>query len=153
MDISRRDVLVAGAAALAASSSLADPVAPLGETAQGRVLDDATGHGLPHILVSNGRIVVRTGDDGGYSLPVRDGDSIFVIKPRGWMVKLEPRTGLPRFAYVHEPAGTPAHLNLRYNGIAPTCPHPSISACTDRRSRTVSTCCCSPTRSRKAMPN
>ena len=47
---------------------------------------------------------------------------IFVIKPTGWMVPVEAGTMLPRFYYIHQPAGTPAELNMRYRGIDPTGP-------------------------------
>jgi len=40
--------------------------------------------GLAGVLVSNGRDVVRTGADGRWTLPVEDGQSLFVIKPAHW---------------------------------------------------------------------
>jgi hypothetical protein len=80
--------------------------------------------GLPDILVSNGREVVRTGADGRYTLPVGDEAVIFVIKPTGFSLPLGP-DGLPRFSYIHQPAGTPPDLSLRYPGIAPTGPLPA----------------------------
>ncbi len=39
--------------------------------------------GLSGVLVSNGADVVATGADGRWTLPVADGDSVFVIKPTG----------------------------------------------------------------------
>ena len=41
--------------------------------------------GLPNVLVSNQREVVRTDLMGRWTLPVRDDCIFFVIKPRGWM--------------------------------------------------------------------
>jgi hypothetical protein len=97
-------------------------------TAQGTVFEDSDGsgrrqsgsQGVPRVMVSNGRDVVATDAEGRWSLPVREGDSIFVIKPTGWMTPLAPETHLPQFSYLHQPQGTPASLGLRYPGIAPT---------------------------------
>ncbi|SFV08106.1 Calcineurin-like phosphoesterase [Methylobacterium sp. 174MFSha1.1] len=80
--------------------------------------------GLPDVLVSNGREVVRTGADGRYTLPVGDEAVIFVIKPTGFSLPTGP-DGLPLFSYIHQPAGTPPDLALRYPGIAPTGPLPA----------------------------
>ena len=112
------------AAALAASAS---------ETAQGSVFEDADGsatrpanaRGVAGVMVSNGRDVVLTDQDGRYKIPVSPGQSIFVIKPSGWISPLSPGTNLPRFAYVHMPEGTPASLDLRYRGVDPTGPLPA----------------------------
>ncbi|GJD62249.1 calcineurin-like phosphoesterase C-terminal domain-containing protein [Methylobacterium frigidaeris] len=79
--------------------------------------------GLRDVLVSNGREVVRTDRDGRYTLPVGDEAVIFVIKPTGFALPLG-SDGLPRFSYLHQPAGTPPDLALRYPGIAPTGPLP-----------------------------
>jgi hypothetical protein len=73
--------------------------------------------GLADVLISNGRDVVPTDADGRWALPVADGDSAFVITPSGWSAPPGPH-GLPRFSYLHRPAGSPAHL--RYAGVAPT---------------------------------
>jgi hypothetical protein len=97
-------------------------------TAQGIVFEDADGsgkrgadsHGLPGVLVSNGRDVVRTDAEGRWRLPVAEGDSVFVIKPTGWATPIDPATQLPRFAYVYAPHGTPAALGLRFHGLSPT---------------------------------
>jgi hypothetical protein len=128
--------LVAGRADAQGTTTPAPAPAPAGAppaTAHGTVFEDAdlTGRrtdaskGIPNLMVSNGRDVVLTDADGKWSLPVAEGDSIFVIKPTGWMTLLEPDTNLPVFAYVHEPQGTPASLGLRYAGIAPTGPLPA----------------------------
>jgi hypothetical protein len=99
------------------------------ETAKGVVFESRTGGrerqkgdtGLGGVLVSNGREVVRTGPDGGYSLPVEDGMAIFVIKPTGYAVPLDEATRLPRFPI----SGTPAGLDLLYPGLAPAGPLPA----------------------------
>ncbi len=120
---SRREVIAAGAStvALTAVAGFAPPVA----IARGSVRADEDGsgrihtgaHGVPDVLVSNGREVVRTDAEGRWSLPVAEGDSVFVIKPPGWSVPLSTH-GLPRFSHLHQPAGSPRHL--RYAGPAPT---------------------------------
>lgn len=80
--------------------------------------------GLPDVLVSNGREVVRSDAEGRYTLPVGDEAVIFVIKPTGFSLPLGP-SGLPHFSYLHQPAGTPPDLALRYPGIMPTGPLPA----------------------------
>ena len=42
-----------------------------------------------------------------------------MIKPSGYAVPLD-EAMLPRFYYIHQPAGSPASLKLRYPGIDPT---------------------------------
>jgi hypothetical protein len=125
----RRDIL-AGTAAIAFATA---PIGPArsanpsqslgasGTTAQGTVyeMDSSPRKGVPNVMVSNGLDVVKTGDDGGWSLPVRDGDSLFVIKPAGWALPVDAATNLPHFAYVHAPSGSP-DLGFRFAGVAPT---------------------------------
>lgn len=100
-----------------------------GATARGVVFDDADASGtrdpgetgLPGIRVSNGREIVLTDDDGRYEISVDDDDILFVIKPRGWMTPLD-QNNLPRFYYIHKPAGSPA--GLKFAGVDPTGPLP-----------------------------
>ena len=132
----RRDVM-AGAAVLALTAvpALAQGTAA---TARGTVFDadSSPRTGVPNVMVSNGLDVVKTGDDGGWSGPVRDGNSLFVIKPAGWALPVDAATNLPRFAYVHAPSGSP-DLGFRFAGIAPTgrCPKASTSGCGGRQKR------------------
>ena len=120
--LTRRNVL-AGAAALAATASVPTLAQPA--VVRGTVFDadSAPRRGLADVMVSNGLDVVKTGADGGWSLPVRDGDSVFVIKPAGWALPADAATNLPRFAYVHAPNGSP-DLGFRFAGLAPTGPLP-----------------------------
>ena len=138
---SRRDVIrgaAAGGVALALAPSPADaqaapaiqaaPAMAPASTVSGRVFDDADGAsrpGLPGVLVSNGRDVAVTDADGRYTLPVTDETVVFVVKPAGFMTPVEPGTLLPRFFYLHQPAGSPASLDLAYEGVAPTGPLPA----------------------------
>jgi C terminal of Calcineurin-like phosphoesterase/N terminal of Calcineurin-like phosphoesterase/Calcineurin-like phosphoesterase len=73
--------------------------------------------GIAGIGVSNGRDVVQTGDDGRYEISVTDDTIVFVIKPNGYRT-LEDENHLPRFYYIHKPAGSPAEL--KFPGVAPT---------------------------------
>jgi hypothetical protein len=136
--VTRRDVVAGGGAALtlaAAASSLRPAFAHEDGalTATGVVFEDRSGTGvrqggdpgIPGVLVSNGREVVKTDRDGRYALPASDEAIIFVIKPTGYAVRLERGVMLPRFYYIHQPAGTPAHLALRHRGVAPSGPLPS----------------------------
>jgi hypothetical protein len=133
-DITRRDVMKGGAAAaaLVATSVPPRPSLAQGATVTGIVFEDRSGTGrrqpgdpgIPGVLVSNGREVVKTDASGRYSLPIEDETVVFVIKPTGYMVPVEAGTMLPRFHYIHQPAGTPAGLDLRYRGIDPTGPLP-----------------------------
>ncbi len=77
---------------------------------------DAAEPGIPNVLVSNQREVVRTDRQGRYKLPVDEDTILFVIKPRGWQVPLNEQN-LPQFYYIHKPKGSPA---LRYAGVPPT---------------------------------
>jgi len=77
-------------------------------------------NGIWNVCVSNGRDVVKTGWRGRYELPVDNDTIIFVIKPSGWMTPVD-ENNLPRFYYIHKPAGSPAS---KFEGVAPTGPLP-----------------------------
>lgn len=70
-------------------------------------------------MVSNGRDVVLTAADGGWSLPVEPGDCLFVIKPPDWAVPVSSQ-GIPRFSYIHQPDGSPAYLGGGFPLLEPT---------------------------------
>ena len=82
---------------------------------------DAGEPGICGVRVSNGTDIVLTDNKGRYALDVTDDTIIFVIKPAGWMTKVND-TNLPRFFYIHKPDGSPA--GLKYPGVAPTGPQP-----------------------------
>lgn len=98
--------------------------------ASGRVFDDRDGDGqrgedepgVADVAVSNGREVVRTNKKGRYRIPVDADTILFVVKPSGWRTPLSPER-LPRFYYVHKPAGSPPWL--KFAGVAPTGPLPA----------------------------
>ena len=128
--LTRRQAL-AGAAglALAGGTQLADAAQPAGDVmAHGTVFEDTDGSGqlkagsagLSGIMVSNGRDVVLTDTDGRWSIAVQPGDAVFVIKPTGYMTPVDLITQLPQFSHLHAPDGTPAELQLRFAGVAPT---------------------------------
>lgn len=81
---------------------------------------DAGEPGLPHIRVSNQREIVFTDDEGRWELPASDDAIFFVIKPTGWTSPLN-ENKLPRFYYIHKPAGSP---KSKYPGVKPTGPLP-----------------------------
>ena len=97
------------------------------QTAQGVVFHDKNQNrerdlgeaGVEGISVSNGRMVVQTGSDGRYELPVRAGDAVFVTQPTGYTVPVDEQNR-PQFYYLHDPDGTPDSLNLRFPGVEPT---------------------------------
>ena len=133
IEVTRRDVLVGAAGGLALAAVPAGPAAAEAATVTGIVFEDRDGSGvsgpanpgLPGVLVSNGQDVAVTGADGRYTLPLPDEATIFVVKPAGFMPPLDARTNLPRFYRLHQPNGSPASLNLQFEGIAATGPMPA----------------------------
>lgn len=99
------------------------------QMATGIVFDDANGNGrrdpgeagLKGIRVSNQRQVVKTDENGRYSLPVDDNTALFVVKPKGWASPLD-RNNIPRYYYIHAPKGSPSY---KYPGVSPTGPLPA----------------------------
>ncbi|MCG9895651.1 MAG: calcineurin-like phosphoesterase family protein [Fimbriimonadaceae bacterium] len=114
----------------AALAALAGTAAAQLETARGTVYHDLNRNerrdpgepGLSGIRVSDGYTITKTDSRGRWSLPVTDDETIFVIKPTGWMTPVSD-LNLPEFYYVHKPKGSPP--NLRYAGVAPTGPLPA----------------------------
>ncbi|MCC4605086.1 calcineurin-like phosphoesterase C-terminal domain-containing protein [Xanthomonas campestris] len=72
--------------------------------------------GLADVIVSNGQQLVRTDAQGHYRLPVREGQTVFVIKPgdRNFVPNAD---GLPGFWRHYAPKGSPRR---KYRGIAAT---------------------------------
>lgn len=127
--VTRRTMLAATAAfALAPIGGHAEIAAASAETARGTVFEDTDGtgrrgpasKGIAGVMVCNGHDVALTDAAGNWSLPVAPGQSLFVIKPRGWALPVDAATQLPVFAYLHLPDGTPAELGLRFAAVAPT---------------------------------
>ena len=83
------------------------------------VLDEGEA-GVPGVLVSNGREVVATSEDGGYELPAYDDMNLFITKPAGHSTPISEEM-VPRFYYLHKIEGSPP---LRLGGIEPTGPLP-----------------------------
>ena len=133
----RRTVVVGGALTLAGavavepSQAQPDTVQPAStgeaDTVTGTVTELAptpenalAGKPLADVIVSNGREVTRTDMSGQFTLPLRAGQTIFVVKPAGFQPQMDPRTKLQIIAYVHDPEGTPASLGFRYGGLPAT---------------------------------
>lgn len=95
--------------------SLASALAPA--LIRGRVhelVDGGPGRGVPQVRVSNGRDIVTTDADGAYAITLREGDTLFVIKPAGYRAVRHVGSGEPRFWQHHLPEGSPA---FRYGGM------------------------------------
>src|SRR5579871_1640527 len=134
--MTRREVLIGAAGGLmlaaveperaAAEDAAGAQVAGLVfEDRDGSGMASAANPGLAGVLVSNGRDVTVTGADGRYTLPLPDEATIFVVKPAGFTPPLELKTNLPRFYRHHQPKGSPADLDLTFEGLAPTGPLPA----------------------------
>lgn len=95
------------------------PVLAQADTVHG-VVREATETGqlrpLPGIKLSNGRQIVLSDEAGRFSVPVREGDTVFVIKPAAHAVE-RGEDGLPRFWRHHLPSGSPP---LRHGGMGPS---------------------------------
>src|SRR5215510_2229286 len=128
---SRRDVVKGSAAAALAAAMPIGQAAAQGSTVSGVVYENRSGGmrrqagdpGIAGVLVSNGRDVAKTDANGRYTLPIEDESVVFVIKPTGYATPLD-ENNLPRFYYIHQPAGTPASLKLHFRGVDPTGPLP-----------------------------
>jgi hypothetical protein len=128
---SRRDVVKYGAVAAIAVAAGPVMAAAAANTVSGVVYENRSGGarraegdpGIAGVLVSNGRDVVKTDAAGRYTLPLDAESIVFVIKPSGYAVPVDEQM-LPRFYYIHQPAGSPQALKLRYRGIDPTGPLP-----------------------------
>lgn len=131
--ITRRDA-VTGIGAATIFGALAPPAAAQssGPSVTGFIFEDlskagqrqAGDPGIAGVLVSNGRDVAKTDGQGRYTLPIIDDMVVSVIKPSGYSLPLD-ENNLPRFSYVHAPAGSPSELGLRYRGLDPTGPLPT----------------------------
>ena len=85
--------------------------------------------GIPGVLVSNGRDVVRTNDRGRYRLPNiydrghaptrPEAMSIFITKPSAYDVPVD-KDNVPQFFYHHIPGGSPKNVrgeDFRFGGL------------------------------------
>jgi hypothetical protein len=131
-EFTRRQTLqlgLAGAAVALAGAAQAEAV----PEASGLVFVDGDGSGraspgnpgLAGVLVSNGRDVAVTDAQGHWRLPAPNPCILFVIKPAGYMPPVDPLTGSPRFYYLHSPEGSPASLDLTFEGLVPSGPLPA----------------------------
>lgn len=128
--VTRRDALISLTAAASAfvGSTFRARSSPVvrSDTARGFVYEDLKSsterRGVGGVMVSNGRDVALTADNGAWALPVQNGDSIFVIKPAHWSIAdcSTSTKGRQPGSYLHCPAGTPDGLNLKTPRIART---------------------------------
>src|SRR5688572_30347818 len=92
-------LLLLSAALVAAPAVALPPPCHSGHVYEDRDGDGRFGAGdqaLVGVAVSDGETVVRTDASGAYSLPVRDGRTVFVVKPAGYRFPSRP-DGLPDF--------------------------------------------------------
>lgn len=95
------------------------------QLASGFVFEDTNGNGrkdrreagIADVAVSNGTDVVLTRSDGSYRIPVKSGNTLFVIKPAGYKPALNDDF-IPQFYYHYKPEGSPN--NYTYKGVLPT---------------------------------
>lgn len=73
--------------------------------------------GIEGVAVSNGVQVVLTDKNGRYSLPIEENQTVFVIKPSGYMTPVN-HNNLPQYYYQYKPKGSPA--DFKYKGTPPT---------------------------------
>ncbi len=91
---------------------------------KGMVFEDRNGNGtrdpgepgLPGILVSNQQEVVRTDQQGRFTLTLVPGRAVYVQQPSTHRVPLN-LLNLPQFSYLYEPTGSPP---LKYGGLPAT---------------------------------
>jgi len=116
----QRLMVVSMLAAVGAASSV-------GLTASGVVYGDANQNGvrdggeagIADVLVSNGQDIVKTDAQGRYSIEIDEDDAVvFAIKPRDFALPTD-GFNIPRFWYVHRPAGSPDD-GFIYPGVEPT---------------------------------
>ena len=72
--------------------------------------------GIPNVLVSNQKDVVKTDADGHYKIKVYNECIIFITKPSGYMTPVD-ENNLSKFYYIHQPKGSP---KLKYKIVKPT---------------------------------
>lgn len=106
--------LPAGALADASADTLAKGTVYLDANANGR--RDGGERGIAGVKLSNGRDITVTDADGRYRIALRDGDTLFVIKPPEHRFPTG-SNGLPVFWRHHFPKGSQA---LKYGRIAPS---------------------------------
>ena len=95
------------------------------QIASGYVYNDANKNGkkdrreagIPNVAVSNGSDVILTNEKGFYSIAVNEGNTLFVIKPSGYMTPVNDDF-IPQFYYHHKPEGSPD--SFTYKGVEPT---------------------------------
>ena len=77
---------------------------------------DSNEKGIPGVLVSNQKDVVKTDNEGKFKISIEEETIVFITKPAGYMTP-QSADQLPQFYYIHQPKGSPA---LKYGGILPT---------------------------------
>jgi hypothetical protein len=79
--------------------------------------------GLEGVIVSNQVDVVLTDKNGQYAIPLKEGNSLMVVKPGGYQLPLD-EFNIPQFSYEYEPSGSPEEL--KYGGLKATGKIPEV---------------------------
>lgn len=79
---------------------------------------DAGEGGIENVLVSNGKDIVKTAEDGSYEIPAEDNSIVFVVKPRGWKTAIGEHN-IPRFYSIISQNGAEGD---NFRGLEPTLP-------------------------------
>ncbi len=82
---------------------------------------DKDEHGVPNVLVSNGKDWTQTDEDGGYTMAVRPDMNLTIVQPAGWRLPTNEQF-VPQFFYIHKETGTP--YELQFGGLKATGPAP-----------------------------
>ncbi|SDR87781.1 calcineurin-like phosphoesterase C-terminal domain-containing protein [Christiangramia echinicola] len=70
-------------------------------------------HTIPNVAISNGRDVVQTNDKGRYDLKIDDDETVFLIKPSGYITKLSEHNVPVNYAF-NKPKGSP---DFKFPGV------------------------------------
>ncbi len=99
------------------------------QTVSGVVFNDSNNNGLldskergiKGVAVSNGILVVLTNRNGRYEIPLEEGSTLFISKPRGYSLPLS-KDNIPQFFYTSFPETDHNDNSLRYPGSKPFVP-------------------------------
>lgn len=116
-------ILTLAAALFSAGSSLAQVKGYVYLDANGNGKMDKKETGVANVSVSNGLEVTQTDAKGFYTLPARQDQVIFAIKPSGYQFPLD-SNNLAKNYRLLKPQGAPQ--DFRYKGAAPTGPMPAL---------------------------
>ena len=116
MEITRRHAMLASAGLALTATSQAQAQTPTQAHSISGTVRQPGGQPIQGVMVSNGADISLTDAGGAWNLSAAPGQSIFVIKPSGWMVPVDPVTQLPQYAVPLPASATP---DFRFAGVPP----------------------------------